>query len=486
MMDILWQAYQEGGSHLVEGGRGTCKTLGMAILGWWMMVEDTKEEFKNIGGSGDQSQHCIEYLRSFLLSTPASRLIDGDALKKRVKMKDGSSATVLTHSQTSARGSHPTFLGADEVDEMAWDIIQAYLGSGARAHTRFFCSTSQNPTGPMQRMKEELHENGFTYHKTTYFEALKCDRDSCAECIAATKNNGEVSFHDFCKNPDGTYKAKLADGFLTVEMALDQWRSMDYRTALAELFCEGAKSEGLVYYNFNVTVNVMACDYDDQLPVCSGWDFGFENPTVALLFQVTKDDQVRVIREVRARRQGALAANMAASFKEMHRDIGAPFKLTDGYGDPAGAQQIAELRQQGINITSAKMRGQTNETRRGRTPRARKPLNRKEQIGGVEGSVSLLNRLFDVREDGKPGLIIDPTCRETIRELGSVIYIEGTDKIKKEHDHGPDALRYGVWSIMRGMASDSHSRASGGGLSPVPAPTIPEATVTQSPTRGRW
>ena len=83
-----------------------------------------------------------------------------------------------------------------------------------------------------------------------------------------------------------------------------------------------------------------------------------------------------------------------------------------------------------------------------------------EEKGGVRASVMLLNRLFEVREDNEPGMIIDPSCTGLIRELGGMQYKENTDEIKKVDDHGPDALRYILWPILR--LKDT----SGGGIQP--------------------
>jgi phage terminase large subunit len=53
------------------------------------------------------------------------------------------------------------------------------------------------------------------------------------------------------------------------------------------------------------------------------------------------------------------------------------------------------------------------------------------------------NRLGDPG-DGRPRLTVSPSCENLIRELESYELKPDSDKPKKEFDHAPDALRYGV------------------------------------------
>lgn len=449
--DVLWKAYSEGGRILWEGARGTYKTLGAAIVTFWRLVREGKLEVKQLGGSKEQAENGFRYLRNFLLSTPAAQRVKDGPHHGKVEMYTGSTAAILTHSNKSVMGKHPTDAIGDEVDEWDWDVLQAFLGSLQRAWLTLFISTNHNPGGPMSVLKREAAERGFEYHRTTVFECMRCDRDSCAECQAATKptpSGDIVSFYDICKRSDGQMKAKLADGFLTVESALHVFRSLDYRSALPYMFCEGAKAEGLVYYAFHPDINVQPVEYDPSFPIIEGWDEGVENPTVCLIMQQTGMDQVRVLGEMYIRRAGAM--QIAEAYRDLRDRLGIPDdKPADRWGDPAGLPMWASLREQGISIGSASVKGPgDSKVTRGKS-RWFGSGQPEEKKGGVVKSRAELNRRFEVREDGAAGLLVDPSCRELIRELSAHKYREGTDEVEKKHDHGPDALRYAVWMIQR-------------------------------------
>ena len=55
-----------------------------------------------------------------------------------------------------------------------------------------------------------------------------------------------------------------------------------------------------------------------------------------------------------------------------------------------------------------------------------------------------------VRGDGRPGLTVDPSCVNTIREFEGYCWKKGKDEPVKEGDHAMDALRYALFSMRRG------------------------------------
>jgi hypothetical protein len=69
-------------------------------------------------------------------------------------------------------------------------------------------------------------------------------------------------------------------------------------------------------------------------------------------------------------------------------------------------------------------------------------------VVGWTSGIEAIKRALKVRDDGKPGLLIDPSCIHLIRQMKALRKkgaIEGHNERPGQHDyddHGPDALRY--------------------------------------------
>jgi len=192
----------------------------------------------------------------------------------------------------------------------------------------------------------------------------------------------------------------------------DQWAQ--------EYECDFAGSAALVYREFDPEVHVGKFEYNPDWPTYAGQDFGYVNPSVALLIQVSPSEEVFVIGEHyhTNRAVSDLARGVYGPLCERH-DIEA------WYCDPSGRSEIAELRAAGIPAVGRR--------------------------STIEEGVLAIRKLLRPPGGGDPRLHIDRNCVRLIAELSTYAYREGTDQVERDqNDHGPDALRYFVVNHWRG------------------------------------
>lgn len=178
--------------------------------------------------------------------------------------------------------------------------------------------------------------------------------------------------------------------------------------------------EGLIYQDFDPQIHVRPIAYQPQWSNYLALDFGYTDPTVCYDIMVNPFDQrVYVWREY---------VKTQTTYSEhgrilKNRENPANYHVDEAFGDPRGAEPIATL-SFWLGYIAA------------------------NAVGWSLGVEAVANAL-KVRPDGEPGLIIDPSCRELIRQMqalrakGSVT--EGRNERPGQYDgddHGPDALRY--------------------------------------------
>jgi len=188
-----------------------------------------------------------------------------------------------------------------------------------------------------------------------------------------------------------------------------------------EFDCDFVGSGSLVYQGFDPDVHVGEFRYNPEWPAFAGQDFGYVQPSVALIIQVSPTDEVFVIRE---------HYHTHRPVSELARDVYRPsceqYGVQAWYCDPSGRTEIAELRAVGIPAMARR--------------------------STVEEGVLAIRKLVRPAGGGRPRLHIDRGCTRLIAELSGYGYREETDQIDKRDDHGPDALRYFVVNHWRDAA----------------------------------
>jgi len=192
--------------------------------------------------------------------------------------------------------------------------------------------------------------------------------------------------------------------------------------------------EGLVYPWFgddNIAPTDALPDRFDR--VVYGVDWGFANPSVALAVGY-RDGQPIVLDEIY--RERLTVEDLAARLGDLQDRHG------DGvvYCDPAEPASIEQLRRAGFDTVAAE-----NEVR----PGIQHVTSRQDEL-----------RVAD-------------RCQNLINEFGMYQYRDGgdADRVRKEHDHALDALRYALYtSAARGGVATARAQFGGDGGTGAPAP----------------
>lgn len=187
---------------------------------------------------------------------------------------------------------------------------------------------------------------------------------------------------------------------------------------LQEYGAEFTAFEGMIYDEFNETIHVKSFEYQ---PAWKNWwtlDFGFTDPFICIDIMIDPSDRVWIWREYvvtsKSTHDHGLILKNRTNPPGFHVDAIA--------ADPRGADEIATL---------AFMLGAIQA----------------HDVGWVMG-IEAVKRQMKVRADGLPGLIIHPSCTETIRQfkaLRAKETKEGHNAKIGQHDyddHCPDAIRY--------------------------------------------
>jgi len=181
-----------------------------------------------------------------------------------------------------------------------------------------------------------------------------------------------------------------------------------------EYECDFAGSSPLVYREFDPDLHVGDFGYRPEWPTFAGQDFGYVNPSVALVIQVSPAEEVFVIRECYHTNR-----SLSELAQRVYRPISQQCQVRAWYCDPSGASQIAELREAGIPASGRRTT--------------------------VEEGVLKVRKLLRPPDGGPPRLHVDRSCGRLIAELSAFSYQPGADRVEPGgSDHGPDALRYFV------------------------------------------
>ena len=179
-----------------------------------------------------------------------------------------------------------------------------------------------------------------------------------------------------------------------------------------EYLAEFKKTEGLVYKDFNRTLDVVSIYPQGVSSTIVGLDFGFTNPTCALKIQVDKDNHYWVVEEW----------YKPGQTNEQIGEIVMGMKANSVYPDPAEPDRILDLKKRGINC--------------------------REVSKDVEAGIDRVMELFKQRR-----IKIHKSCVNLIWELETYSYPERKPDQNeketpiKENDHAVDALRYALYNF---------------------------------------
>jgi hypothetical protein len=218
--EYLWRAYREPGRDLVVWGpRGGGKTRLGAVATLLDLMHKPGCEVKILSGSLEQGMRMWEYLRGDLLTLCREEMV-GRPEGRRVRLGNGSGASVLAQSQRAVRGVHVQKMRCDEVELFKPDVWSAAQltakgkggaagpGSAGISGTVEAMSTFHKPWGVMADVVKRAEESGTPVLKWCLLEVLE-------RCPAARDCN-TCSLFDDCR---GVAKS-VCDGYLSVDDAI--------------------------------------------------------------------------------------------------------------------------------------------------------------------------------------------------------------------------------------------------------------------------
>lgn len=193
-------------------------------------------------------------------------------------------------------------------------------------------------------------------------------------------------------------------------------------------------SEGDPFFTrFNRSVHVKSLSYDPTLPIIRGWDFGRGHPS-CVWAQKKSNGQLRILRSVIETQKDIFAFAPYVLSESQMRWPGASFI---DCGDPAGAQETDKGATTQILLVEFK-------------------INLHYRWSSNEEGWKMMEKSLIVREDGEPGILIDPRENEDLIDGFAGGYKLDTGKSGRDtegrlknsalkdgwYDHVFDALRY--------------------------------------------
>ena len=349
------------------------------------------------------AQHLQHLVYQLMESDPN---LPGIARKNEVELRleNGSVVRSLPATEETGRTFSATAVYLDEFAHMPWAdrIYQAVAPCAARGGRLTIVST---PYGRGNAFYQLWQESGLGLRS---FERFRVHWSECPEY-----------------NPEG-WRVEDPEERRRLGEQGAWYRSQRVRFTEAqwaqEYECDFVGSQSLVYREFDPAEHVGEFAYRPEWPTYAGQDFGYVNPSVALIIQVSPSEEVFVIEE-------HYHTNRSASdlAQGVYRPLCERFEVERWYCDPSGRSEIAELREAGISASGRRSR--------------------------VEEGVLAARKLLRPPGGGNPRLHIDRRCVRLIAELSAYAYRDGSDQVEKDrNDHGPDALRYFLVNHWSGAA----------------------------------
>ncbi|MCH8825264.1 MAG: hypothetical protein IH984_17345 [Planctomycetes bacterium] len=411
---------------VVWANRGGGKTQLGAIATLLDLLFKPGIEIRILGGSFDQSSKMYRYLKRMLESDVFADLIQGNLTGQAVTLINGSRVEILSQSQRAVRGQRVHKLRCDEVelfDPEIWEAAQLVTRSGQCG--RIFVhasiealSTMHRPFGLMQKLVKNANEQSKKVMRWGVLDVLeKCppQRD-CDTCRLFSDCQG---------------RAKHAEGFISIDDAIQQHTRVGNQTWRSEMLCLEPSRSDSVYAEFDLKKHVVEFTVNQSQRLktwVGGIDFGYRSPTVLLWAFVDEvTDVLYIVDELAVREHTTEQIIDQASHRNWPRPewIGA---------DPAGNQRNEHTGTTTINMWR----------KAGYTIRYRK--------SEIEAGISAVRRRLK-KADSSAALFIHPRCRSLIESLS--MYHYPTDKpqielpAKDGPDHAADALRYLIVNLDR-------------------------------------
>jgi hypothetical protein len=446
--EYLCAAYFEpAGDLIVHAPRGGGKTRLAALATLLDLLHKPGVSVRILGGSFEQSLRTWEHLIPDIEKLAPDLFTKSRSTAKRLRLANGSNASVLTQSQRAVRGLRVQKLRCDEVelfDPDVWEAAQLVtrsksVQSDECADSRLrrceyngaieALSTHHRPFGLMQQLLDGAKERGsprvIRWCLMEVLERCPPSRE-CASCplwndcggAAKTRCNGFIPIDDAI-----AMKQRVSEDCWNAEMLCKRpsVRGCVFPMFGEEHIVEGASNQG---QGASVGSPLLAPCPSALAPLHLAIDFGFANPFVCLFIRTTgygDSATVHVIDEYVQSQQTL--------------DVHLQQIQSKGYGtaewvacDPAGAGRNDQTASS--NVMMLKRAGY------------RVRYRATKIVDGLEKVRAALRPAA-----GRPRLFVHPRCGRLIAAMKGYRYADG-DVVSElpikdgQHDHLIDALRY--------------------------------------------
>lgn len=421
----------------------------VAILNHLDMFFKPGCEVASAGAVLDQANKCYKYFWQFCelprfvqfcedYQERTGRKFLQKMIQSNTRFATGSEQEILTGTEKGLRSPHPHKARIDEIDLMPWELLQTGMSmarSGIDRHQHIirgqnvFTSTRQLVQGTMQRLLDEAADKGFEVYEWNIWETVgKCDR----RCENDPKH-GTCPIYVFCKG-----QAHHGTGWYQIDDFIDKVRVLDKITFETEWLNTRPAKHKLVFDVFDNSTHIMTPGrlgkmFGVNYPLpdwyrIAGLDFGASpgHPFVYLKLCFLPNGAWLVFFEYF--REQALLRDHADVIK------GSPYYLPGEfiYAD-WDRQDRMELRALGVRTRPAE----------------------KSVIVGLDFVKTLLSGT-PFGDEINTQLYVWYECIELITQLGMYSWpmlpggrIDRSGLPVKQHDDGPDALRYALFSHRR-------------------------------------
>lgn len=425
--------FEEVASVIAVANRNGGKTMNFALLDVINSYLHDKCETATVGAIEDQAKKCYRYFKDWVNNIPifASQVIA--SLQSETTWKNGSLVQILIGTIRGVNSPHPNKAFLDEVELMAWNIIQEAFSMAKSSDDimgqTIITSTRKFAFGSMERLLAESIQRGFKVYKWCIWETVEpYPEDDLDMCKEISKLFPDMPQKVFTKT-DGYYK--WAD-------VISKRKKIDDDIWDSQWLCLKPSSAALVYPQMDQTVHVKPLKPDTGTTVELSEDFGFAagHANAVGFWQVKPsgikwmideiwvegktDDEIMDLVEDKLVELGFILPRYAAKKdREKYRDH---FNrvVEAWYCPPEEPSKIVLRQRRGYTVLSQN-----------------DPDNRK-----------VINGTPLVRKDlADKVLFFDPKCKGTIGEMGmypNKMRADGTilDEPAKKYDNGPDMVRY--------------------------------------------
>ena len=429
-LDYVEAAYREPAQDLVVWApRGGGKTRLAAAATLLEMLHKPGIAVRALGGSLEQSMRMWEHLAPDLETLAADELA-AKPTSRRARLKNGSSAGVVTQSQRSVRGLRVQRLRCDEVElfeppiwEAAQLITRSRAAEGESAGIQSSVeaiSTHHRRGGMMEHILELAEEKKTRVLRWCVLDVLeRCPRERpCEGCGLWAECRGRA------KERDG--------GYLSIDDVIRMKRRVSLETWRAEMLCERPGARGAVFPTFDESVHVRAGTppqrpgepFDPNL--CGNWlgvDFGFAGLFVCLWIRRDTMGRILVVDEYAQSER-----IMEEHLQEIERRCNG--RILKVFCDPAGSARNDQTGVSNVDLLRKRYGVKCNHTR---------------ILDGLERIRVLLRN-----GAGWARLFIHPRCTRLIRAMRCYRYPERGGELPLKdgtHDHPIDALRYALMNL---------------------------------------